>query len=578
MEDINTHTEIYGTGADPSIITLGPKVGGHPNSTPYSNKTSMEFELKHGEPVLAPIDMVFIGFKHQSAEYRIRPDGQKDAPFDDLLLYFESISPDWPGMIIGVYHLLSSPLLPGHNQHPDCSAVEEWGSRMQAQGQMFLPDEDRIMDPTGDALSCDALIGHTVKRGELIGFAGSVGTHSMAPFRFKVSHTSENPTVKRGNRYLHWVQPGSFFYWQCYTPDTIFPSGVLAYPFECGDYQLPAEQHKDASAPSSTATPVIPPVPLPGSGLKLISDKEAVCNNGDRATYVLHWNDDPSDKWVVFFEGGGFAASPGQYRSRVKENNGYLVKPEDNANANAGAFVEHMRELGYNIVWVHYCSSDLYQGDHYHEIDGKQVPFKGRRIVQGLIDDLRIKLNAASDIIFAGFSAGSVALGYNADLFAQFENSRVLSDSWWSDTRRQEWRLSNPSAPEALSFLYNNPPDHCGNTVVPVAEKAARCLPNRHLFEDFGLEEVFVIWNLGDPYNRTVGDKSGVAEAIRADLTAYGTGFSIDVDKVAIEGFNGHVMTTREALYNYSFDDGITLKKLVENWVKGMGNSLYIGY
>ena len=114
---------------------------------------------------------------------------------------------------------------------------------MQAQGHMFGPDEDKIMDSTGDALSCDALIGYTVKRGELIGFAGSVGTHSMAPFRFKVSHTSENPTVKRGNRYLHWVQPGSFFYWKCYSPGTKFPSGVLAYPFECGGYQLPAEQH-----------------------------------------------------------------------------------------------------------------------------------------------------------------------------------------------------------------------------------------------------------------------------------------------------------------------------------------------
>ena len=237
-----------------------------------------------------------------------------------------------------------------------------------------------------------------------------------------------------------------------------------------------------------------------------------------------------------------------------------------------------MSELGYNIAWVHYCSSDLYQGDHYHEMDGKQVPFKGRRIVQGLIDDLRIKLNAASDIIFAGYSAGSVALGYNADLFAQFENSRVLSDSWWSDTRRQEWKLSDPSPVQLDSFLYKNPPDHCGNTVVPVAEKAARCLPNRQPFEAGILEEVFVIWNLGDPYNRTVGDKSGVAEAIRADLTAYGTGFSIDVDKMSIEGFNGHVMTTREALYNYSFDDGITLKKLVENWVKGLGNTLYIGY
>jgi hypothetical protein len=241
MEGINTHTEMYGTGADPNFITLGPKVGGHVGWEPYANKTSMEFEVDHGVPVLAPIDMVLIGFKNQSAEYRTR-DGQKDAPYDDLLLYFESASPDWPEMIIGVYHLSSSPLLPGHKQHPDCSETEEWGTRRQAQGHMFFPNDDYVLDLTAETLPCDALIGHTVKRGELIGFAGSVGAHSMAAFRFKVSHPSENPTVQKGNRYLHWVQPGSFFYWKCYSPNTNFPSGVLAYPFECGDYQLPAEQ------------------------------------------------------------------------------------------------------------------------------------------------------------------------------------------------------------------------------------------------------------------------------------------------------------------------------------------------
>jgi len=242
MQGIDTHTEMYGTGADANIITLGPKLGGHPGWEPYSNKTSMEFELNHGLPILAPIDMVLVGFNNGSAEYRIRSDGQKDAPYNDLLLYFESASPNWPGMIIGSYHLLSSPLLPGHNQNPDCGEIKEWGSRMQAQGHMFLPNEDKFMDSTGDALSCDALIGHTVKRGELIGFAGSVGTHSMASFRFKVSHVTENSTVQKGNRYLHWVQPGSFFYWKCYSPSTEFPSGVLAYPFECGGYEIPVEQ------------------------------------------------------------------------------------------------------------------------------------------------------------------------------------------------------------------------------------------------------------------------------------------------------------------------------------------------
>jgi len=246
MQGINTHTEMYGTGADPNIITLGPKVGGQPGWEPYPGKTSMEFELNHGVPVLAPIDMVLVGFKNRSAKYRIRPDGHKQAPYNDLELTFESATPDWPGMVIAVYHLLSSPLLLGHNQNPDCAAAEKWGTDQpspgQAQGHIFYEFDDYFQEK-GNARSCDALMGHSVKRGELIGFAGSVGTHSMAPFRFKVSHTSKNPTVQKGNRYLHWVQPGSFFYWKCYSPGTKFPSGVLAYPFECGGYQLPAEQH-----------------------------------------------------------------------------------------------------------------------------------------------------------------------------------------------------------------------------------------------------------------------------------------------------------------------------------------------
>lgn len=243
MEGINTQTDLYGTGADPNIITLGPKVGGHPGWEPYPNKTSMEFELEHGVPVLAPIDVVLVGFDNRNANYRTNPNGQKRTPFNDLELCFESVSPDWPGMIICAYHLSTSPLLLGHNQNLDCSEVEEWQGTIQAEGHVFFAFDDYVSPEIGNAHSCEALIGHSLKRGEPIGFAGSVGTHSMAPFRFKVLHTSENPTVEKGNRFLHWVQPGSFFYWRCYDPDVIFPSGVLGYPFECDGYQLPAEQH-----------------------------------------------------------------------------------------------------------------------------------------------------------------------------------------------------------------------------------------------------------------------------------------------------------------------------------------------
>ncbi len=202
----------------------------------------MEFELTLSTPVLAPIDMVLVGFDNRNAKYRTYPNGQQDAPFNDLELCFESESPDWPGMIVCTYHLSTSPLLLGHNQNVSCGEVEEWQGTIQAVGHLFFEFDDYVSPGIGEFGSCDALTRRSVKRGAPIGFVGSVGTHSMAPFRFKVSHTSENPTVQKGNRYLHWVQPGSFFYWKCYSPGTNFPSGVLAYPFECGSYQLPAEQ------------------------------------------------------------------------------------------------------------------------------------------------------------------------------------------------------------------------------------------------------------------------------------------------------------------------------------------------
>ncbi len=48
MDGINTHSHVFGTGADPGMITLGPKAGGQPDWSAYATKTSMEFELGHG--------------------------------------------------------------------------------------------------------------------------------------------------------------------------------------------------------------------------------------------------------------------------------------------------------------------------------------------------------------------------------------------------------------------------------------------------------------------------------------------------------------------------------------------------
>ena len=242
MEGINIHPEVIGTGADPDIVTLGPEEGGCPGCPPYPDKTSLDFEVPHGTPVLAPVDMVLVGFDNRNAVRRVRSDGEVQSPYDDLELVFESASPDWPGMIVCVYHLQSSPLLVGRDGDGSCGRVEEWRGTWQADGRVLYERDEFVFRGIGGADSCGALMGRLVRRGEVIGYAGSVGDHSMAAFRFKVPHAERNPTVRLGDRYLHWVQPDAFFYWKCYTPDADFPDGVLAYPFPCDGYALPAEQ------------------------------------------------------------------------------------------------------------------------------------------------------------------------------------------------------------------------------------------------------------------------------------------------------------------------------------------------
>ena len=41
MEGTNTHSQVFGTGADPNIITLGPKTGGCSGCPPYPEKHTL---------------------------------------------------------------------------------------------------------------------------------------------------------------------------------------------------------------------------------------------------------------------------------------------------------------------------------------------------------------------------------------------------------------------------------------------------------------------------------------------------------------------------------------------------------
>ena len=242
MAGINNHQDQFSGGLDPKIVTLGPTTGLHPELGSYDGKVGMNYEIPIDTPILAPLDSVFLGFNNRNSNFRNGMDGTLQSPFDDLQICFQSRSSDWPGLIYCFYHLKNSPLLRGINVNPDCSNSDEWPGPMRAEGLQMFPNNQNMLTPSEISKSCKGLIGKTLKRGAVVGYAGTVGNHSQAPIMVKVKGKSINPTVKMGDKYLHWVQPDVFFYWKCYSKKATFESGVLAYPFPCDGYKLPATQ------------------------------------------------------------------------------------------------------------------------------------------------------------------------------------------------------------------------------------------------------------------------------------------------------------------------------------------------
>ena len=155
--------------------------------------------------------------------------------------------------------------------------------------------------------------------------------------------------------------------------------------------------------------------------LRTTTAPEALCSNGEQATYA-YFDDGNSNDWLVYIHGGGVAANADQYRGRPEG----MKRPAQNDHIGVRLTTD-FRNQGFNVIIIGYCTSDLYQGFHTHNIDGKTVYFHGRKIVENVIDLHKDQLAGADRLVFVGYSAGSIGLGFNADLIAQFKDPYVIA-------------------------------------------------------------------------------------------------------------------------------------------------------
>ncbi|CAF0782315.1 unnamed protein product [Adineta steineri] len=163
----------------------------------------------------------------------------------------------------------------------------------------------------------------------------------------------------------------------------------------------------------------------------LINYPQARCMDDSVASYYIRLttNTKNNSRWLIYFDGGWFCYSKEScYFRQIYSPNLITSNNFDEKKSLIGIFSSLKQ---YNIIYVPYCSSDLWSGSsnksHSHGYD----------IFHAIFNDLKSDRNfqKAKQIVFTGFSAGGLGLLLNLpNLLTKFSSKidiRVIIDSGW---------------------------------------------------------------------------------------------------------------------------------------------------
>ena len=301
--------------------------------------------------------------------------------------------------------------------------------------------------------------------------------------------------------------------------------------------------------------------------LATVKDTTAVCNNGRIANYWIA--DQNSNKWLIQLPGGGAAWDANTYKKRKFSRKA----PAEGSwlSVSESAIAAQFYDIGYNVIKLHYCTSDLYAGDHINQISGKSVPFRGRRIVTSILDEHEAAFREASDVVVAGTSAGVYGIVLNLDLISQIPKVRLVLDSIWRDAFQRS--IKTPSN-GWTKFPLGEMPSHCDG------DFNKNCQPSEAILEKYGINSAFLIFNFGDPYHWAKKDnqKRQFVAAFEKEAARFGGGFSVDAKQFNLVGAQkwGHGLLRNKRFYHKNVGSK-SLADTVLEWVK-TGKSIHIKY
>ena len=286
--------------------------------------------------------------------------------------------------------------------------------------------------------------------------------------------------------------------------------------------------------------------------------KESVCNSGSAASYYI--SDDDHSKLFFYFQGGGSARSSQGYLIRKSSLKKSMVVDRGKLKiSKAGGFPEIQKE-GYKIIYIPYCSSDVFMGQHSHLVNGESVPFEGYSLMKEVSQVFSKQIASAEEVVLAGTSAGAIAVSVGYNLFSRYNKNtapRLLVDSFWLDTQEYRARLQF----ETNYFVHKSLPEGC--------EDPLECFPSEKRLANLKVEDAFIIWNLGDLYRFARNDSRTITE-LENVMSTYGGGISIGKGYVVKGKLGQHGILDSKAFYQTI--DEVKLGNVILNWLKKEGD------
>lgn len=327
----------------------------------------------------------------------------------------------------------------------------------------------------------------------------------------------------------------------------------------------------------------------------LDNDPLALCNDGTVASfYSSHpLSEQHPQKVLVAFQGGGAALSLRSSQTKFAE--AYDKRPKElmtsplitfeKKEKNLGSYFNRALEAGWGLIFVPYCSSDLYAGDHELQLSNKVYQVRGRRIVNALFERLKNSgvINDSTDLLLVGGSAGDMAISANMNIIEKLpkERLRLLFTLWQVPAEReyvekkQRAQFNKLMSSEGLKFVRGNPAEHC-------KESYTSCGPNWKNLSRYSYDDIFIeghwrelpsSWAFFTP--RHMKDKKLFQEQMRETINRAGGGLAFLSDKPwkPKKDFNHDMGKLEISVGNPT----VIPSDIVWNWISGKGETRYIG-